>query len=517
MTLIRSRFMRLPACALAAAVLLGACTGFSRSYTLGPPSGNDLQALSTQVAQAPGSGPYENVRYDYAGTNPIVVTADDPISTFSLDVDDASFGVACRYVRAGHLPDEDSIRVEEFVNHFRYGTPAPSDGEVNLIADGAPTPFSPGRYVVRIAVRAPDVPARLRRPVRIVAAVDCSGSMIGKDRIGLVKQSLRTLLRGLQRGDQIGVVAFRDHPVTVLPMTRIRETEKIHMAIDGLEAKLGAGTDLVAGVRAAAQLAGGGARAGFTAKVVLCSDGIEDGWGRSDRGWDAESMAYAAPGVSLTTVGFGMGNYDDGALENASAVSGGRYAYIGTPEESRAFFGNRLLRALHTVAWNVRGQMTWDASRVKSYRLLGFENRARPDVDLMADKANAADVELGAGDEVTALYEIELQPGAVGTLGTFMLRYETVAGKSQFIQMDVGSQLLAPSFDAAPAELRLAAAVARFAEVLRKSPYAQPGDLARTREVFNAVDDATDRRGELPALRALAAKVQRLKRKQGAS
>jgi Ca-activated chloride channel family protein len=431
---------------------------------------------STGGTTEPNDAPYGDVFFAEYGINPFIDTDDDALSTFGLDVDTGSYTVIRRYLRDGHLPPREAVRVEEVVNAFDYGDPPPRRGDFRLTAEAAPTPFGEGdRYaVVRFGIRARDVDASHRPPAHLTFVVDVSGSMARENRLGLVKKALAELLDHLRSDDRVALVVFGSSGQVLLEPTE--DHERIRAAIDRLapSGSTNAEEGLVLGYELAArQLDEPGIH-----RLILCSDGVANVGRTGPESILGRIRKYADQGVELTTVGFGMGNYNDVLMEQLADTGDGRYAYVDTLSEARRLFVEELTGTLMTVARDAKAQVELEPRVVSRYRLLGYENRDIADERFRDPTVDAG--EIGAGHSVTAVYEIKLRADAPrrGTLATLRLRYRPAdGGEPVELEQRLDVRDLAPSWGDAPASLRLASLVAEYAELLKGSYWAREGDM----------------------------------------
>jgi len=435
---------------------------------------------STGGTHEPNDQPYGDVFFESYGANPFLDTEDDPLSTFALDVDTGSYTVVRRYLTDGNLPPPAAVRVEEMVNAFDYGDPAPARGDFALGAEGARSPFTPAgeaaeRYrLVRFSVRARDVAAADRKPAVLTFVVDVSGSMDYENRLGLVKQALGLLLSELRPDDRVGLVIYGSRGQVVLPHTG--DLEAIRRAVESLHSE--GSTNAEEGLVLAYDLARRGFREGAINRVVLCSDGVANVGATGPESILERIGEEARGGVELTTVGFGMGNYNDVLMEQLANRGDGAYAYVDTLDEARRVFVENLTGTLQTVARDAKVQVEFDPDVVARYRLLGYENRDVPDELFRDDTVDAGEV--GAGHTVTALYEVKLHPGVRprAEAARLTLRYRSAeTGEVEELARPITAGELDRDWEDAPAALRLASVVAELAEVLRRSYWAKDSDL----------------------------------------
>ena len=429
----------------------------------------------------------ENNTFEDYGVRPFVETSQDPFSTFALDVDTASYTIAQRWLDEGVLPPFEAIRVEEFVNSFDYDYRSPDEG-LNAIADGGPSPFNEGNVIVRVGVQAEEVSNRDRPSANLTFVVDTSGSMDRDDRLGLVKESLSRLVGELDNDDQIAIVTYSDNAEVILPPTSVRNDDEILDAIDSLRPD--GSTNLEAGLDAAYDLANEAFDRDDINRVILASDGVANVGLTDPDGLVDMIRRDADRGIQLVTLGVGMGNFNDVVLETLADDGDGFYAYVNTVDEADKLFGEDLVSTLLTVAIDGKIQVEWNEEAVASYRLLGFENRAVRDSDFRNDAVDAG--ELGAGHQVTAIYELELHRDARSSdsLGTAALRWEDPeTGDVTEGQLDMDVSIIEDNWSDTRDDFRLAVTVASFAEILRESQFADEIDLEQVAEEARALRD----------------------------
>jgi Ca-activated chloride channel family protein len=471
--------MRKTYLALAAVTLVAAACGSSASSSGGTVQVPDQQYHGrTATPPQPQSTPYGGVTYVDPGKNPPVDASEDHLSTFAMDVDTASYTIAQRYVADGNIPDRASIRVEEWVNAFDQGYPAPEDATFAVTVDGAPTPFAnQGHVLLRIGIKARESTEKTRPNAALTFVIDTSGSMGTGDRLELVKDSLRKLVHGLGQGDSIAVVTFGDDARVVLPPTRATNEKTILSAIDALEP--GGSTNLEAGLRLGYSLAREAHLGdGGIDRVILASDGVANVGLTDATGILGQIRNDAATGIELVSVGVGMGNYNDALLEQLADQGDGFYAYVNDLTEARRLFTEDLTGTLQSVALDAKVQVAFDPEAVATYRLIGYENRAVPDGQFRDPSVDAGAI--GAGHSVTALYDLTLNgvPSRDAKLVTVRLRWtEPGASQESSLARPMTAHDLAERFGAADPTFRLDAIVAKTAEILHQGGDAATGDL----------------------------------------
>ena len=370
---------------------------------------------------APATPAYDLTFFQHAGVNPFIDTEDDNLSTFAMDVDTASYSVARRFVQDGNLPDPDSVRVEEFVNYFDMGYAPPTRHAFAIHMEGSPSPFGGDRHwLLRIGLQGKEVSGWQRKDATLIFAIDVSGSMGQENRLGLVKKSLRLLVNQLGPRDEVGIVIYGSRGHILLHPTDVGESNAILDAINRLQP--GGSTYVEEGLRLAYDMAESRVRPGRITRVILLSDGVGNVGATGAEAILRQIRDEVEQGVTLTTVGFGMGNYNDILMEQLANNGDGSYHYVDSLDEARDIFVENLTGTLQNIAKDAKVQVEFNPGVVQSYRLLGYENREVADQDFRNDAVDAGEV--GAGHSVTALYEVKLHQGQSGSVGTVRLRYE---------------------------------------------------------------------------------------------
>ncbi len=449
------------------------------------------EAAMDQLMEPAAMAPASTEAFANAPENPVQMTTDNPVSTFSVDVDTASWAVIRSALNAGHLPPPDAVRVEEMINYFPYGYAPPGDTGLPFRPGIAvmETPWNAHTRLVRIALQG-RVPAVANRPpLNLVFLVDTSGSMNEPAKLPLLKQSLGLMLGQLQPEDQIAIVAYAGSAGEVLPPTAAGDRRAILAALDRLDA--GGATAGAEGLELAYQVAAGMAAPGEISRVLLATDG-DFNLGPAD---PAELAALVArkrkDGTYLSVLGFGRGNLDDATMQALAQNGNGTASYIDTLQEAQKVLVDQLAGALFPIADDVKIQVEWNPAEVAEYRLIGYETRALRREDFNNDAVDAG--EIGAGHQVTALYEITAPgspalrndplrygaragggaaPATTGAeLGFLRLRFKTSGdpaaggGESTLVETPITA-------DAGPdTDARFAAAIAGFGQLLRGSDY----------------------------------------------
>jgi len=449
----------------------GAATGLGTLGTKGYGSSSGVGYASArraplQESQLPPAQP----RFTDYGVNGFVRTAEDALSTFAIDVDTASYSMTRRQLTDGYLPAAASVRVEEFVNSFDYEYRQPAPGSPFAVDfEASPSPWNPRSHIVRVGVQGRELTQAQRKPVHLTFLVDTSGSMQSADKLGLVRKTLTMLTNELRDGDTVAIATYAGNTSVVLRPTAIGQRGTILRALDGLSA--GGSTAMGAGIDLAYGLADESFVSGAVNRVIVCSDGDANVGQTSHDALSATIKGYAAKGITLTTVGFGTGNYNDTMMERLANDGDGNYAYIDSEREARRVFVDKLESTMEVIAKDVKIQVEWDPTQVVSYRLIGYENRDIADKDFRDDKVDAG--EIGAGHQVTAVYEVMLAEGGSGPLGTVRVRNKAPGPEAPAVERDFALQrsVIRGSVGETSAQFRVALASATFAEVLRGSPF----------------------------------------------
>lgn len=436
--------------------------------------------------------PVDREQYEHAGENPVKLAREEPVSTFSIDVDTGSYSNVRRFLNAGALPPEDAVRVEELINYFDYAYPAPGSQEApfSVTTALASAPWNREKLLLQIGIKGFEVPAGQRAAANLVFLVDVSGSMNSADKLPLLKSSLRLLVRQLRHSDHVSLVAYAGAAGLVLAPTPGDHQAEILAALDRLEA--GGSTNGAGGIRLAYEMAHQVFFKSGINRVLLATDGdFNVGTVNFEELIDLVERERAS-GVALTTLGFGTGNYNDKLLERLADAGNGNYAYIDTLNEGRKVLVEQMAGTLQTIAKDVKIQVEFNPAAVAEYRLIGYENRALRREDFNNDKIDAG--EIGAGHTVTALYEIAptgsstqlidplrygepapAEPRRSGELAWVRLRYKAPeSDRSRLLERAI-LRADAHPFAQSPPELRFAASVAAFGQLLRGGKYT--GDL----------------------------------------
>ena len=434
---------------------------------------------------------YDLTFFRHYGVNPFIDTEDDHLSTFAMDVDTASYTVARRFVVDGNLPDPDSVRVEEFINYFDYGYEPPSDDAFAIHMEGSSSPFGgENHWLMRVGLQGKEIANEDRKDATLIFTIDVSGSMAREDRLGLVKRSLRLLVDELRPTDEVGIVIYGSRGQVILKPTSGEDKNTIIEAIDRLQS--GGSTFVEEGLELAYDMAVDQVEPGRITRVIVLSDGVGNVGNTSADSILREVRSQVDRGVTLTTVGFGMDNYNDVLMEQLANDGNGSYHYVDDISEAQRIFVENLTGTLQTIAKDSKVQVDFNPEVVSRYRLLGYENRRVDDQDFRDDTVDAGEV--GAGHSVTALYELKLHDSATGNVATIFVRYED-SDSGQIVETSQTLQRanLVSRFDDASTSFQLAAVVAEFAEILRKSYWAQEGSLTQVLAEARRLQDLLDK------------------------
>ena len=428
--------------------------------------------------------PADRERYDGKEVSPVHHVRTEPVSTFSVDVDTGAYANTRRFLTMGRVPPKDAVRTEELINYFRYDYPKPAarGTPFSVSTDVMTTPWNAETRLLRIGLRGYDLPRSSRPPANLVFLVDVSGSMSGEDKLPLVKTALSGLAGELRPQDKVSIVVYAGAAGLVLEPTN--DPAKIRSALTKLEA--GGSTAGGAGLQLAYQIARDNMIQGGVNRIVLATDGDFNVGVSNTKALIEMVEKERDSGVTLTTLGFGQGNYNEALMEQVANKGNGNYAYIDSALEAKKVLGDEMGSTLFTIAKDVKIQVEFNPAQVSQYRLLGYENRALREEDFNNDKVDAGDI--GAGHQVTAIYEIvpagfkgwtdarRYDPvprpaaGAAGELAFVKLRYKLPDGTtSRLVEQAVPAMLMwnkrAPSPD-----FRFAVAVAAFGQKLRGDP-----------------------------------------------
>ncbi|MCB9895600.1 MAG: von Willebrand factor type A domain-containing protein [Planctomycetes bacterium] len=458
-------------------------------------------ADTTLPTEIPSVGP-RDPNFKANGSNPFVDTEDDQLSTFALEHDTGSYAVARGYLDNGALPPEAAVRAEEFINYFGYGYVAPTSDPFAITMDAAPSRYGQDLancYLLRIGVQARQIPEADRKPAVLTFVIDVSGSMDSVERLPLVKAGLKLLVEQLREGDKVGIAVFGARGYQYMDYKDAWQKDEILAAIDKLKTE--GSTNAEEGLKIGYSMASSAFREGWTNRVVLCSDGVANVGRTRVEGILQTIVENRRKGITLSTVGFGMGDYNDNLMEQLGDKGDGHYAYVDSIDEARRIFADNLTGALEVVGRDVKIQVEFNPLVVKSYRLIGYVNRDIKDEDFRNDAVDGG--EISAGHSATALYEIKLYENGFGAMANATIRYkEDERDEPKEISQEVFTQQIAGTWETADKGLRLAGDVAEFAELLAKGFYAKQGSFSGVLEDLKLIqqdfrDDKVDELIEL--------------------
>lgn len=432
----------------------------------------DAFGPSTGGTDEPNDQPYGDVFFENYGVNPRIDAEDDRFSTFAVDVDTASYTVMRRLIRDGYLPDQDSVRVEEYVNFFEQGYEAPRKSAFGITIDGALSPYVENYHLVRVGLKGYEVPADERPDVVLTFVIDVSGSMNMETRLELVKDALELLVEQLRPTDEIGIVVYGSRARVVLEHTPVDNASAILRAIQRLNAE--GSTNAEEGLREGYRLARKHFNPEAVNRVILCSDGVANVGRTGPDSILKEIREYAGKNIYLTSVGFGMGNYNDVLMEQLANDGDGFYTYIDDLKEAERIFVHRLPSSLQVIARDAKVQVEFNPDVVSRYRLIGYENRDVADDDFRNDEVDAG--ELGPGHSVTALYEVKFEAEAnpQATALTVYMRWEDPdTGDVTEIKRSAARADFSEDFATSAPRFQMTVVIAQYAEILRQSYWAK--------------------------------------------
>ena len=435
----------------------------------------------------PNDGAYPLTYYEHYGVNPFIDADEDPLSTFALDGDTASYEILKQYLRDGFLVDSDSVRVEEYVNSLPQGYAA-ADTALGLHLDAGPAPFGDAGYkLLRVGVSNPQ-PTDDRDPVSLVFVVDVSGSMEADNRLGLAKEVIYGISGQLIPGDRAAIVTYANQVRVVRDFTNVDNAQDIASAARRLSS--GGSTYAEAGLTLAYDLASNELELDRNVRLVLLSDGVANVGSTGPDSILKIVDGYAQRNATLTTIGVGItGNYNDVLMEVLANRGNGTYHYLANREAASRFLQESATGIFTETARDARIQVEFNPEVVRKYRLIGYENRAVADEDFRDDTLDFGEV--GFARDVSALYELRLHdnPPAEATVAEARLRWLDPQSRAPTeLAVTIMAGDIADDIAATDPHFRQAAAAAEFAELLRESFWAQCGDLNSVLDLLDAVD-----------------------------
>ena len=446
-----------------------------------PPEINNNASDSTSVSEE------EMVEIPKVIENQFLEVKSEPLSTFSIDVDNASYTLARKSINQGRLPYASGIRIEEYVNYFQYNYPQPKDVHpFSVNTEVAKCPWNPKNQLVHIGIQGKQLDNSQLKPSNLVFLLDVSGSMNNSDKLPLLKKAFKVLVQNLREEDRVAIVVYAGSAGMVLPSTSGANKQKIMEALDRLEA--GGSTAGGEGIRLAYKIAKENLIKEGNNRIILATDGDFNVGESSDEAMQKLIEEKRKEGIFITVLGLGMGNYRDSKMEVIADKGNGNYFYLDNLNEAYKVFGKELKGTLFTIAKDVKIQIEFNPTLVKSYRLIGYENRLLANQDFRDDTKDAG--EIGAGHTVTALYEVELyqSPRSVQIdhskipanfkaskfnneqIMAVWLRYKKPNGNTG-IETNQMISTNDQSVDNTSENYRFSAAVASFAMLLKNSQY----------------------------------------------
>jgi Ca-activated chloride channel family protein len=480
------------------------------------------------VAQPGYWQPSNTSKFPQVAANAIKVVQTDPVSTFSIDVDTASYGVVRNYLSEGAMPPSDAVRVEEMVNYFDYNYAGPESRDTPFKATYAvyPTPWNKDTRILHIGIKGFDLPKANRPPANLVFLIDTSGSMDEPNKLPLLKSAFHLLVDQLGERDRVAMVAYAGSAGVVLEPTSGADKAKIMAALEKLEA--GGSTAGGEGIRMAYKLAEDTFIKGGVNRVLLATDGDFNVGITDPSALEGFVVGERDKGVELSCLGFGNDNYNDAMMQKIAQAGNGNAAFIDTINEARKVFVSQVAGTLFTIAKDVKIQIEFNPARVAEYRLIGYETRMLNRTDFNNDKVDAGDI--GSGHTVTALYEIT-PVGSKGVmadplrysdpktapnaeLAFLKIRYKLPGETtSHLIQRPITDADMYGDFALLPPDMRFAAAVAGTAQLMRHDPYIKDFGYARALQIAEAAkgDDRFGYRREFVTMLREAQKADGLK------
>jgi Ca-activated chloride channel family protein len=456
--------------------------------------GRAMPSTTAQAYPQPRPGDIDREKYENVKLNPVKLTSEEPVSTFSIDVDTASYANVRRFLNQGVLPPKDAVRIEELVNYFDYDYALPKSKDVPFSTDVqiVPSPWGKGRELMRIGVQGYDIDRKERPPINLTLLVDVSGSMQDENKLPLVKKALKLLINEMDEKDHVSIAVYAGNAGAVLEPTSGADKQKIMAALDKLEA--GGSTAGGEGLRLAYNLAKQNYDKNSVNRVMLMTDGdFNVGINDPERLKDFVERERES-GVYLSVIGFGQDNYNDALMQKLAQNGNGVAAYIDTLNEARKLFNDDLGGSMFSIANDVKIQVEFNPAKVAEYRLIGYETRLLNKEDFNNDKVDAG--EIGAGTSVTAIYELtpvgstarlidpsryapKVEQAAATTANEFaflkMRWKQPGSSTSKLIDRPITAKDEVADISQASESMRFATAVAAYGQLLRGDPYLDKG------------------------------------------
>ncbi|MBK8543456.1 MAG: VWA domain-containing protein [Caulobacteraceae bacterium] len=440
-----------------------------------------------QMAPQPMPGDVDRENYEDVDVNPVHMVAEDPVSTFSIDVDTASYANVRRMLTSGRLPPQDAVRTEELINYFRYDYPLPQTREqpFSTSVTVTPSPWAEGRQLVHIGLQGYNIVPRERPPLNLTLLLDVSGSMGEANKLPLVIQSMRMLVEQLTARDHVSIVVYAGAAGAVLEPTAGNERGRIIAALENLHA--GGSTAGGEGLRLAYALTEQNFRRDSVNRVIIATDGDFNVGINNPEELEDFVERKRDTGIYLSVLGFGSGNYNDALMQTLAQNGNGNAAYIDTINEARRVLHDEMASNMFTIANDVKIQVEFNPARVAEYRLIGYETRMLNREDFNNDRVDAG--EIGAGHAVTAIYEIVpvggatfndplryqregAAPSTASELAFLRIRYKLPGqDRSRLIERPITQRDFVSDIAQAPESTRWAAAVAGYGQLLRHDQF----------------------------------------------
>jgi len=462
----------------------------SPSVNAAAPLGGRAFFAAPKDSPKPATPPIDRENYAHFKDNPTKRVQANPVSTLSIDVDTGAYANVRRILNNGRLPQHDAVRVEELINYFTYDYPLPEGLEppFRVTTEVAPTPWNKKTFLLHIGIKGYNIPKENLPPANLVLLADVSGSMNSPDKLGLLKSALKLLTKQLSKKDKVSIVVYAGASGVVLEPTAGNQTATINAALDRLSA--GGSTNGGEGIKLAYAIAQQAFIKNGINRVLLATDGDFNVGTVNFEALKNLIEQKRKSGISLTTLGFGTGNYNDHLMEQLADAGNGNYAYIDSLNEARKVLVDEISSTFNTIAKDVKIQIEFNPAIVAEYRLIGYENRLLKREDFSNDKVDAG--EIGAGHSVTALYEIALvgsggerleklrysenqsrtQAQHQNELAFVRLRYKAPNGDtSKLLENRVLQEQIIKQLDKTSESFRFSAAVAAFGQQLRGGKY----------------------------------------------
>lgn len=438
-------------------------------------------------------------------------TSEETTSTFAVDVDTAAYSIARRSLQSNRMPTPTLVRVEEFINFFRYDYDPPTREAFSIHLDGARSPVDASKHFVRVGLQSKAVSAAERLPTNLVFLMDTSCSMTSGDRLAMAKKSMEVALEHLGEKDQVAITTYAGGVSMILPPTRVTDQNrsKILRAMRSLQTS--GGTAMASGITFAYQQAARMLAPNTNTRIIVMSDGDANIGATTPDQILAQVKGYVSEGVRISTIGFGDGNYKDAMMEKIANAGNGNYYYVDSLAHADRVFGQDLTKMVQDVAQDVKIQVEFSKSSVRSWRLVGYENRHIANQDFRNDAVDAG--EIGAGHQVTALYEVELEPGATGALATVRVRAKEPGGtRASEVERTLEVARVDRAFTLTSKTMKVAVASMATAELLRHSPWSDAWTFDR---VASILEDLPNRGRDETELLGLVKKAKSLSGSRG--